>query len=173
MVEAIKNNVISNVAETQKNPYDFKTPLKILCLIKERECQALESNGASLKRALGMNDVIYRHIGSLEKDGKILRYVKKGKTFLKLTNQGEDTIRKCFLKTCPNYEVNGLLIGFVGYLSSETPQFLKRRKNTDNFVPDRYLASLNEELLEFYENTFKKFCRDIKGLELEVNYNEM
>jgi hypothetical protein len=158
--------------EQQKDPYDLNNRLKILCFIKERENRGIETYGATIKRGLGINEDVYKHLGPLEKDGKIVRYEINKKKFVKLTRCGEETIRKCFFKLFPSYETDPLLKKFVEYLSSKTEPFLKERHSGLTYVPDKSLYSLSEELRELYENKLREFCRNAKNLQIEVNLND-
>ena len=155
-----------NSTEIVSKRYGLKTPLKILCFIKNREIHELKANGAIIKKALSMNDKAYAHIATLGKDGMIVRDKKK---FIELTKQGEDTIKKSFFTIIPSYETDGLLKNFVRYLSAETKDFLLLRRSEGTFFPDSFLISLNEELLELYEEKFKKFCRNVEAVGNEVN----
>jgi len=169
VVEVQENKDLSTIEGIQKHGYDFKPLLKILCFIKERECKSLETYGKIIKISLGMNEEVYRYISSLETDGMIVKYRKNKKKIIELTKQGDEAIKECFFKLCPNYETEGLLKRFIEYLSSETTPFLKRRRNSNKFAPDKYLYLLNEELLELYKTTFSKFCRDGKVSKREVS----
>lgn len=148
------------------NRYGLKTRLKILCFIKDREIHDLKTNGAIIIRALNMNDKAYTNIATLQEDGMITRDKKK---FITVTKRGDNVIRRSFFQIIPDYETNCLLKNFVQYLSSETKQFLTLWRKEGNFVPDKFITLLNEELLEFYEVRFKNFCRNIEAFRNEVN----
>ncbi len=115
---------------------------------------------------------MYKHLKALEKEGKILRYESNKKKFVKLTELGEDAVKKCFFEMFPSYQTDILLKNFVRYLSSKTKQFLKERYNGVNHIPDKHLFSLNENLREMYETKLREFCRDAENLQIEVKYDE-
>lgn len=166
MVEIHLEQKNSNSTEILRNRYGLKTRLKILCYVKDREMHALKTNGAIIIRALNMNDKAYTYIATLEKDGMIVR---DGKKFITLTKQGNNIIKKSFFEIIPSYEADGLLKNFVQYISSETKQFLKLRRSKGDFIPERFLTLLNEELVELYEEKYQEFCRNVEAFENEVN----
>lgn len=147
------------------NRYKLKTHLNMLCFIKKREIEGLKTNGVKFKKGLNMTDKAYDYIANLEEDGMITRDKRK---FIVLTEQGEETIKKSFFTIIPDYETDGLLKNFVQYLSSETELFLKQRRTHGNFLSDIRLASLTEELLGFYKDELKNFCRNAEAFKNEV-----
>ena len=159
-------NKSNNSAKVLSNRYGLKTHLKLLCFINNRETRSLETNGAIIIKTLGMTDKAYEYIAVLEADGMITRDKRK---YITLTEQGEETIKKNFFTIIPNNETNYLLKNFVRYLSLQTIPFLKKRRSVGNYVPDRYLTLLNEELLEFFEDKMENFCRNIEAFRNEVN----